>query len=70
MGLYNQPLDYCDIVWDSLNKKELAQRLQRLQNRAARIIRRSSYDVRSAEILKDLYWENLEQRSQDLNTKH
>ena len=63
--IYNglrQPLfDYGDIVWDGFNKT-LAQRLQRLQNRAARIITRSSHDVRSADILKDLNWANLEQR--------
>ena len=52
--IYNgliQLFDYCDIVWDRLNKT-LAKRLQRLKNRAAWIITRSSDDVRSADILK------------------
>lgn len=52
--IYNgliQLFDYCDIVWDGFNKT-LAKRLQRLKNRAAWIITRSSDDVRSADILK------------------
>ena len=63
--IYNslaQPcFDYCSIVWDSLGKG-LGQRLQRLQNRAARIITESDYDMRSSDILTPLNWTNLETR--------
>ena len=41
-----QPLfDYCDVVWDNLDQR-LATRIQKLQNRAARIITFQGYDVR------------------------
>jgi hypothetical protein len=51
--IYNsliQPLfDYCDVVWDSLPAAG-ASILQKLQNRAARVITHQGYDVRSNEI--------------------
>ena len=37
-------------------------RLQTLQNRAARVVTSSSYDRRSVEILYELGWDNLETR--------
>ena len=37
-------------------------KMQRLQNRAARIITRSNWEVRSRDILASLNWESLEQR--------
>ena len=45
-------------VWE----KGLCDRLQRLQNRAGRIITFSDYNTRSADILQDLRWDTLEQR--------
>ena len=70
--IYNslvQPyFDYCSIVWDSLGKG-LRQKLQRLQNRAARIITESDYNIRSSDILTSLNWTNLEtRRTQQLKT--
>ena len=63
LTIYNaviKPLfDYCDVVWGNLNKN-LTARLQKLQNRAARIITRKGYDVRSADIRKELRWDDLE----------
>ena len=57
-----QPVfDYCDVVWGNLNK-ELALRIQKLQNRVARIITFQSYDARSSEILKQLNWDDLATR--------
>jgi len=53
--------DYCDVVWDNL-PKTLADKLQRMQNRAARIITKSSYERRSNDILVELGWTNLKQR--------
>jgi hypothetical protein len=53
LTIYNsliQPLfDYCDVVWDSLPAAG-ASILQKLQNRAARVITYQGYDVRSNEI--------------------
>ena len=53
--------DYCSEVWGCMGKG-LCDRLQRLQNRAGRIIRFSDYNTRSADILQDLRWDTLEQR--------
>ena len=59
-----QPVfDYCDVVWDNLDQG-LATRIQKLQNRAARIITFQGYDVRSAQIRKQLNWEELASRRQ------
>ena len=52
--------DYCDVVWGNLNKG-LADRIQKLQNRAARIITQSSY-VKSCDILGQLKWDCMGQR--------
>ena len=65
--LYNslvQPyFEYCSLVWgnccDSLKGK-----LQKLQNRAARVITGDSYDTRSKDILQKLNWKNLSERRQ------
>ena len=69
LQLYNSlvlPLfDYCDVVWGNINKG-LVDRLQKLHNRAARIITRSDYSIRSSEVLRRLQWDNLEVR----RTKH
>ena len=63
--IYNsliQPhFDYCSIIWDNLGKG-LGQKLQRLQNRAARITTESDYNVRSPDILTLISWTNLETR--------
>ena len=53
--------DYCSEVWECMGKG-LCDRLQRLQNRAARIITFSDYNRRSGDILQDLRWDTLEQR--------
>ena len=48
-------LDYCSAVWGCIGNG-LSQRLEKLQNRAARIITGSGWDVRSAQILCALKW--------------
>ena len=53
--------DYCDIVWSNLNGG-LANRLQKLQNRAGCFITQSSYEIRSVELLERLGWDNLATR--------
>ena len=53
--------DYCSIVWGSCGEG-MRNRLQTLQNRAARVVTSSSYNRRSVEILDELGWYNLETR--------
>ena len=53
--------DYCSEVWGCMGKG-LCDNLQRLQNRAGRIITFSDYNTRPADILQDLRWDTLEQR--------
>ena len=48
-GWIQQWLDYCDVVWNNLTITS-AERLRQLQNRAARIITRKVYDIRSSHI--------------------
>ena len=53
--------DYCDVVWGDCSKTR-ADKLQKLQNRAARIITRVDYSTRSSDVLNSLEWSNLEER--------
>ena len=50
--------DYCDIAWSNLLQQDI-DRLQRLQNRSARIITRCS---RSSEAIEQLHWPTLSSR--------
>ncbi len=64
MLIYNsliQPhFDYCSVFLDNLAGGLGQKQLQRMQNRAARIITGSDYYTRSSEILRSLNWINLE----------
>ena len=51
--------DYCCLVWDAIGTS-LAERLQKLQNRAARVITSATYLKRS--LRKELGWLNLQER--------
>ena len=53
--------DYCSTVWGCVGKC-LGDKLQKLQNRAARIITRATYEDRSIDALYQLDWNTLEQR--------
>ena len=53
--LVQPQFNYCGVVWGNLSEG-LAQTLQLRQNRAARIITQSDYNVRSHDILKSLCW--------------
>jgi hypothetical protein len=57
-ALIQPKFDYCSAVYDELSDK-LNDQLQKLQNRAARAITRSNYDIRSSELLKQLNWDTL-----------
>ena len=54
-------LDYCSAVWGCIGNG-LSQKLEKLQNRAARIITGSSWDASSAPILHALKWDSLADR--------
>ena len=45
--------DYCSLVWQNC-KLELQSKLQKLQNRAARIITVDNWEIRSKDVLKKL----------------
>ena len=55
----SQPhFDYCCTVWDGINN-QLTEKLQKLQNPAAGVITKSSYEVSSSSLLDALEWEKL-----------
>ena len=54
---YSLQISYSESVWGNT-------KLQKLQNRAARIITFQCYDARSAEIRKQVDWEELASRLQ------
>ena len=51
-SLVQSHFDYCDIVWHSGLNQELSNRLQKLQNRVARVILHVNYEIRSTELLR------------------
>ena len=51
--------DYCCVVWDNCSKSS-ADKLQKLQNRAARILTFSSYDTNADLLIKRLGWRKLD----------
>ena len=53
--------DYCSPLWDTCGKW-LQGKLQKYQNRAARVISGASYETRSTDALESLGWETLEKR--------
>ena len=50
--------DYCDIVWGNCGKM-LRDKLQKLQNRAARVLTFSNHDADATGLLEFLGWKNL-----------
>ena len=53
--------DYCSPLWDNCGVL-LKEKLQRFQNRAARVVTGAKFDVSSSELLKLQNWKNLEYR--------
>ena len=53
--------DYCNMVWENTAKYNL-QKIQKMKNRAARILTGSSYDVPTADLMRQLKWQTLEDR--------
>jgi hypothetical protein len=60
-ALVQPHFDYCSLVWDGLGIK-LADKLQKLQNRAARVVSGLSYDVSSEDVLDGFGWDKLQIR--------
>ena len=56
--------DYCSLVWDNCNQT-CKDKLQKLHNRAARVITGDTYDVSSSVILLKLRWETLDKRREE-----
>ena len=65
MNMYNALVapyfDYCSTVWGNIGKG-LSDKIQKLQNRAARILTFSNYETRSSTLLDELGWESLENK--------
>ena len=51
-------LSYCNLVWGNCGKT-LSDRLQKLQNRAARVLTFSSYDTDAKGLIRQLGWKDL-----------
>ena len=64
-ALIRPHFDYCSSVWDECNVT-LCDKLQKLQNRAARVITKSSYDVSANHLLTSLRQDNLAKRRKKL----
>ena len=60
-GLVMPYFDYCSPLWDTCGKW-LQDKLQKYQNRAARVISGAGYETRSTDVLESLGWETLEKR--------
>jgi hypothetical protein len=60
-ALIQPHFDYCCSVWDGLGET-LSSKLQKLQNRAVRVITRSSYDTNATMLLDTLHVDNLSLR--------
>ena len=60
-GLIKAHFDYCSAVWDGLSQ-QLSDKLQKQQNRAVRLITKSSYDTSFRYLLNSLGWDNLSTR--------
>ena len=57
-ALIQSPFDYCNIVWGNCGKT-LFDRLQKLQNRAARGLTFSRYDADANRSFRQLNWKDL-----------
>ena len=58
LALIQSQFDYCNIVWGNCGKN-LFDRLQKLQNRAARVLTFSRYDADANCLFRQLNWKDL-----------
>ena len=57
-ALIQSHFDYCDLFWGNCGKT-LFDRLQKIQNRAARVLTFSSYDADANHLIRQLDWKDL-----------
>ena len=60
MGEFLESMRYCCSVWDCAGSTEISQ-LEKLQNRAARIITNSSSNTPSRSLIVELGWKSIEE---------
>ena len=63
-AIVSSHLNYCDIVWDNCGVT-LLNKLQKIQNRGARVINGMPWDSSSTENLNKLKWKNLGDKRKD-----
>ena len=69
-GLVMPYFDYCSPLWDTCGKG-LQDKLQKFQNRAARVISGVNYaETRSSDVLESLGWETLFNKSNEIQTSY
>ena len=59
-GIVEPNFNYCYSVWGSCGTTKL-NKLQKLQNRAARTVRNSQFDSSATSLIQDLGWPTIEQ---------
>ena len=67
-ALIQPHFDYCCSVWDNLGET-LSNKMQKLQNRAVRVITRSPYDASANPLLDSLHLDNLTLRRKKIKAK-
>ena len=67
-ALIQPPFDYCCSVWHELGGT-LATKLQKLQNRGARVITRSGYDADASTLLTLLQLDNVSTRRKTIKAQ-
>ena len=65
-SLVKSHFDYCSLVWGNCGKT-LSNKLQNLQNRAARVITSSNFDVDVDSLFQKLSWKDLKSQRQIQN---
>jgi hypothetical protein len=62
-ALIQPHFDYCNVVWGNCGKT-LSNKLQKLQNRAMRVLTFSNFDADANSLLEKLGWDDLNQQRQ------
>ena len=68
-ALIQPHFDYCSSVWDGCSAK-LSNKMQKLQNRAARIITKSKYDSSATQLLESLHWDDLSKKNYTIHLSY
>ena len=63
-ALIQPHFDYCNVVWGNCGTETLANQLQKLQNRAARVLTFSNFDADASGLMENLGWDNLNTQRQ------